>query len=200
MRGGPRDKIVVPPVRLEDRYSGGRQGDTDDCPEGQSNGNPIHLGPAIVFALIDFVLPIAVVRMGVDPAGFVGREQWPAGGEHTAKQVASIISTWTSSNPELGNTMTDGLFAALEAAGNYIDAGATADRIATLSGLTDEQWDRLDTIYWKNDQLFTGVLPRQALKPFYLRHAREWPPPKTVPPAAAADPWATAPKGHEPPY
>lgn len=145
-------------------------------------------------------VPRYVVRMGVDPAGFVGHEQWPTGGELTAKQVASIISTWTSSNPQLGQTMTDGLFAALEAAGNYVDAGATADRIATLSGLTDEQWDRLGTIYWKNDQLFTGVLPIKALKPFYRRHAREWPPPKTVPPAPAADPWATAPRGHEPPF
>jgi hypothetical protein len=35
-----------------------------------------------------------------------------------------LISTWASSIPELGETTADGLFTALEAAGNYIDAGA----------------------------------------------------------------------------
>jgi hypothetical protein len=142
-------------------------------------------------------VPRYVVRMGVDPAGFVGHEQWPTGSDLPAKRVANIISRWVSAIPELGETITDGLFASLESAGNYMDAGATADRIASLSGLTDEQWTRLDAIYWKNDQVHDGVLPSQALKPFYGRHQRPWPPPQ---PAPARDPWASGHNSEEPPF
>ncbi len=146
-------------------------------------------------------VPKYVVRMGVDPAGFIAHEQWPAGHNLTAKEVAQVISTWASSIPELGETMTDGLFSALEVTGNYIDAGATASRIATLSDLTKEQWDRLNDIWWKNDQLHTGTLPAKALKPFYLKHGRDWPPSKPARPAPAADPWTTtATASDEPPF
>jgi hypothetical protein len=81
----------------------------------------------------------------------------------------------------------DGLFAALESAAGYIPAGATAERIADLDSLTEEQWTRLDDIYWKNDQLHTGVLPRRRLKRMCQWHGREWPPPK---PSPSKDPWA----------
>lgn len=137
-------------------------------------------------------VPRYVIRMGADPKAFISHDQWPACHQETSKEVASIISTWASSVAELGETMTDGLFAALESAGNYIDAGATADRIASLSGLTEEQWARLSEIYWTNDQLFTGVLPSRALEPFYRRHGREWPPSKATPPVPPVDPWATS--------
>jgi hypothetical protein len=146
-------------------------------------------------------VPKYVVRMGVDPVGFIGHEQWPAGHDQTPKQIAQIISRWASSIPELGETMTDGLFAALESAGNYMDAGATADRIASLGSLTKEQWGQLDDIWWRNDQLYTGALPTKVLKPFYAQHGRKWPPPKPAPPARAKDPWATTPAtSEEPPF
>jgi hypothetical protein len=74
-------------------------------------------------------------------------------------------------------------------AAGYIPAGATAERIADLDSLTEEQWTRLDEIYWKNDQLHTGVLPSRALKRMYQWHGREWPPPKPNP---SEDPWASA--------
>lgn len=131
--------------------------------------------------------PKFVVRMGVDASGFIARDQWPSGHDLSAKEVASVISRWASSIPDLGETMTDGLFSALEEAGNYMDAGATAERIANLSSLTDVQWARLDSIYWKNDQIRGGALPTRALRPFYQQQGRAWPPPET---ALAVDPLA----------
>lgn len=134
--------------------------------------------------------PKFVIRMGVDPAGFIGHDQWPSGYNLSAKEVASLISKWASSIPELSETMTDGLFSALEDAGNYIDAGATARRIANLSSLTDLQWDRLDNIYLKNDQVHGGGLPTKALRPFYQEQGRVWPPTESTPTTGAVDPWA----------
>ena len=126
--------------------------------------------------------PKFVIRMGADPTGFLGSDQWPSGDDLSAKEVASKIGTWAASIPEFGEMMVDGLFSALVAAGNYMDAGATADRIATLSGLTSIQWARLDRIYWQNDQIHYGVLPTRALRPFYQRHGHPWPPLKPSPP------------------
>jgi hypothetical protein len=75
-----------------------------------------------------------------------------------------------------------------ESAAGCIPAGATAERIADLDSLTEEQWTRLDEIYWKNDQLYAGVLPSRALKRMYQWHGREWPPK----PSPSEDPWAPA--------
>jgi hypothetical protein len=121
-------------------------------------------------------VPRYVVRMGVDPAGFVGHDQWPSGVDSSSKQVADVIARWVFSIPDFSDKMTDGLFSALASAGNYMDAGATAQRIGNLSGLSDAQFERLNEIWWSNDQLYTGVLPTKALKPFYQSNGREWPP------------------------
>ena len=126
-------------------------------------------------------VPRYVIRMGIDPKGFIGHEQWPSGHKSSPREVAYLISKWASSIPELGETMTEGLFAALEATNNYIDGGATASRIANLSGLTEQQWARLGEIYWSNDQLYHGALPSNALRPFYAHHGQAWPPKKPTP-------------------
>jgi|SRR5687767_3151056 hypothetical protein len=60
------------------------------------------------------------------------------------------------------------LFAALESAAGYISAGATAEHIADLDSPTEEQWARLDEIYWKNDQLYT----RRAAEPDAEAHVQ----------------------------
>lgn len=135
-------------------------------------------------------VPHFAVRMGADPVGFIGHEQWPSASGADATTVAAHISAWASSIPDLSETMTDGLFTALEAANNYMDAGATGSRIATLSNLTDDQWRRLGEIFWANDQVHGGVLATRALEPFYLRHQKAWPPPR---PQATqpTDPWST---------
>lgn len=123
-------------------------------------------------------VPKYIIRMGSEPAGFVGRDQWPSGNSSSPRELASLICKWASSIQELGEAMANGLFASLEAANNYIDAGATASRIANLSGLTGEQWERLGRIYWSNDQLYYGALTAKALQPFYDLHEQEWPPKK----------------------
>ena len=92
--------------------------------------------------------------------------------------MAELISSWVAHLSELGPALVDGLLQALEPAGNYVDAGATAKRIVALGRLTEEQFERLDRAWWGNDQLHGGLLPSRALRPFYLANGRTWPPPK----------------------
>lgn len=122
-------------------------------------------------------VPRYAVRVGQDPAGFLGRDQWPSGHGLTAKQTASTIYSWVATSvPELGSSIVDGLFAGLGAAGNYFDAEAAAQRIAALGTLTDDDWTRLNTVFWSNDQVYGGVLPRRKLEPFFVANGRDWPP------------------------
>jgi hypothetical protein len=64
----------------------------------------------------------------------------------SGKEVSSLICNWLTSVPEHGEMIVNGLFAALESAAGYIPAGATAERIADLDSLTEEQWTRLDEL------------------------------------------------------
>lgn len=136
-------------------------------------------------------VPRYAVRVGSDPEGFLGREQWPSGHGLSPKQVAHVIYKWIAEIPELGTPIVDGLFSALAAAGNYYDAEAAAQRIVALGSLPERDWDRLDVAYWSNDQVRGGVLPTRQLKPFYLSNGRSWPPvePKAEVPTNADDPW-----------
>lgn len=128
-------------------------------------------------------VPSYAVRLGTDPAGFIGSNQWPSGHGMGAKPIANLISAWVATVPDLGDRMVDGLFNALAGANNYMDAGATASRIAALGDLTEPQWDRLDDIYRANDQVHGGALPSKALRPFYQEHGRAWPPLRPASPA-----------------
>jgi hypothetical protein len=143
-------------------------------------------------------VPSYAVRLGADPAGFIGSNQWPSGHGMNAKPIANLISAWVATIPELGDRMVDGLFSALATANNYMDAGATASRITALGGLTESQWARLDEIYRANDQVHGGALPSKALKPFYQEHHRAWPPSEPASPVPPADPWTTNPTQPDP--
>jgi hypothetical protein len=143
-------------------------------------------------------VPKYAVRMGNDPVGFIGSDQWHSGASMRPTEVAELITAWIAEIPELGDRMVNGLFTALSGARNYQDAGATARRIATLGSLTDEQWTRLHDIWWSNDQLYGGALPTKALRPFYSEHGRGWPPPKPLPPVPPNDPGASG--GDEAPF
>lgn len=123
-------------------------------------------------------VPNYVVRFPVDPAGFIGRTQWPQGFNGSAGDVAQTILAWVSGIPELSDQIADGLLVALRSAGNYIDAGAAAQRIATIDSLTPQQWAALAGIYWSNDQVSGAVLVRRELVPYYETHGQTWPPPK----------------------
>jgi hypothetical protein len=124
-------------------------------------------------------VPHYAVRLGVDPAGFIGRDQWPSAAGLAPKQVAHTVSSWVSTLPELGTTVSDGLFEALRSANNYMDAGTAAERIVALGSLTREQFRQLDDIFWSNDQVHGGGKPSRALRPFYQQNGRQWPPEKT---------------------
>lgn len=123
-------------------------------------------------------VPQFAVRVGQDPAGFIGRDQWPSSHGKDAKEVAQSIYTWISQVPELGDAIIDGLFKSLAEVGDYISAGAAASRVAELGTLTEDRLKQLDQIWWSNNQLYTGVLPANALEPFYQENGREWPPSK----------------------
>lgn len=124
-------------------------------------------------------VPFYAVRYGIDPEGFIGRDQWPSAAGQTPAQVAAIISSWVASVPELGGPVVDGLFESFRRAPSFIDAGTVARRIVGLGSLTDDQWDRLDTIFWSNDQVYGGGPARKVLQPFYWENQRSWPPLKS---------------------
>ncbi|MCJ1710749.1 toll/interleukin-1 receptor domain-containing protein [Clavibacter michiganensis subsp. phaseoli] len=121
-------------------------------------------------------VPKYVIRYPADPTGFIGRTQWPQGNSLSAKEVAALILRWVSNVPEFSDQIIDGLLAALRASQNYMDAGATARRIATMDTLTPQQWTRLGEIYHSNDQVGHAGLVGQALAPYYRNHGQTWPP------------------------
>ncbi|MCP3425837.1 toll/interleukin-1 receptor domain-containing protein [Rothia sp. AR01] len=123
-------------------------------------------------------VPRYAIRMGGDPQAFIASPQWNSHAQSSAREVAEDIGNWLSGIEELGETMAEGLFSALEQATDYLSAGATAERIAMLSRLSDEQWERLDRVYWSNDQVYRCGLVYRALRPFYGEHDRDFPPPK----------------------
>lgn len=124
-------------------------------------------------------VPRFAVRLGADPKGFLGSDQWPSSSGAEPKEVSRVISSWVYDLPELGSYIIDGLLSALESAGNYMTAGSTAERIAALGSLSDGDFERLDRVWWSNDQLYTGYLPSKALEPLYRQNGRPWPPPRT---------------------
>jgi len=125
-------------------------------------------------------VPLRVIRLGQDPAGFPGSVQWPAiPGDDSARAVeeaAELIRSWVSGLPEIGDSLTAGLFQALRDAGDYMTAGAAASRIATFGTLSETQWRTLDTIVLENDQVHGGALSYKALGPFYSANGRKYPP------------------------
>ncbi|MDN3310539.1 toll/interleukin-1 receptor domain-containing protein [Microbacterium oryzae] len=129
-------------------------------------------------------VPRYVIRYPADPAGFIGRTQWPQGNEMNAREVAALVLEWVSRIPEFSDQIVDGLLSSLSGAQNYMDAGATARRIATIDTLTPQQWTRLAEIYHSNDQVGRAGLVGQALAPYYRSHGKPWPPAQPVEPAS----------------
>lgn len=127
-------------------------------------------------------VPQYAIRYPADPAGFIGRTQWPQGGEMNHRQVAALILEWVSRIPEFSDQIVEGLLAALRAAENYMDAGATAKRIATIDTLTPAQWAELAEIYHANDQVGGAGLVGRELAPYYRAHSQSWPPTRPAKP------------------
>lgn len=122
--------------------------------------------------------PTYALRFDQKPHGFLGSTQWHTGANLSPEEIALLITTWIVELPGLGEQMTAGLFKSLETVGNYVDAGAAAERVAALGNLPHDNWVRLDEIYWSNNQLYTGVLVDKALRPFYAKNSRAFPPAK----------------------
>ena len=123
-------------------------------------------------------VPRFAVRLGTDPGGFLGRDQWPSGSGESSQRIAARIASWASSLSGFDIAITRGLFEALRSASNFVDAGAAAKRVAALDSLTPRQFEELDAIWWQNGQLNGGSLATKAMRPFYLSNGRQWPPVK----------------------
>lgn len=134
-------------------------------------------------------VPRLALRLGEDPTGFLGSDQWPSRVGRTAKEVAREVSSWIGSIPHLGDTVLEELIRALAEAPNYFDAEAAAKRVAALRTLPDEAFDRIDKVWWSNDQLHGGRLPTRVMQPFYQARGRGWPPPKPPPATAGYEPF-----------
>lgn len=120
-------------------------------------------------------MPLYAVRMGADPAGFLGRDQWPSGFERRPAEVAALITRWASSLPSMADLMVPALLAALRGAQSFIEAGQVSKRVAQLGPLTDEQWAELDEITRTNDQVGKAGAAWKHLRPFYFEHGRPLP-------------------------
>lgn len=123
-------------------------------------------------------VPYYVLRLGVDPRGFIGSDQWPSASGQPAKSIASTISDWVFAQNSFGNSVVDGLLEALKDVQNYYDAEAACKRVASLGTLSEDQFERLSTTWYSNDQLCGSVLATRALKPLFDRNGKSWPPPK----------------------
>ena len=120
-------------------------------------------------------LPFFVIRIGVDPGGFPGRDQWPSGGGQKAQEIARMLAGWLNSHTPLAEQVAGGLLAALRAAGGYIEAGRAGEALDALGDLTPAQWSELDEIFLENDQVHGSVLAQRALRPLYDRAGRSFP-------------------------
>jgi hypothetical protein len=138
-------------------------------------------------------VPIYLVRLGVDPSGFIGRTQYPQVAGDKPLEAANAVLAWLASRDEFATPLIDGLPAALAASESFIDSMYITGRIALLSALTEEQWLRLDAAVLDNDQVHGSGAAKRNLQPFYRRHKKPWPPVKPQPVAAAPVPGRSTP-------
>ncbi|HYI60657.1 MAG TPA: toll/interleukin-1 receptor domain-containing protein [Acidimicrobiales bacterium] len=123
-------------------------------------------------------VPFFALRLGADPVGFPSHVQWPSLQGGSPRGVADQIAEWVVRQSGLGDVVIDRLLQALGRARNYYDAEAVAARIASLGNLSDAQFERLDGVWWSNDQVYGGALPTKKMRPFYISRGRPWPPAK----------------------
>jgi hypothetical protein len=126
-------------------------------------------------------IPIFMVRLGEDPAGFLSDTQWPSMVGSSPKEVANAIAAWTNTLPDFADTIGGRLIKAFADVKSFFESRDAAAAIAALGSLTDEQWSRLEQVYWSNDQIYRSVLADRVLRPFYEKHRREYPPPDPRP-------------------
>jgi TIR domain len=125
-------------------------------------------------------LPSFMIRLGADPRGFPGKNQWPSMTAETPQAVAGRIAQWVNSLEPFSHTIGGRLISALSEARSYNDAGRAASALNGLDALTASQWAELDQVYLDNNQVHGGALALRGLKPLYSRHNRNFP---EMPPA-----------------
>lgn len=116
------------------------------------------------------------IRLGADPRGFPSATQWPSRVGRSASEVALAIVNWIERQGIASIAITDALIDALGEARNYYEAEAAAKRVVDFGVLPDAAWDKLESIYWSNDQVCRGILANRTLGPFFEAHGRTFPP------------------------
>ncbi|WP_194928819.1 toll/interleukin-1 receptor domain-containing protein [Pseudactinotalea sp. HY158] len=119
--------------------------------------------------------PIYLVRLGADPAGFVGRKQYPQVFPEDAEQVATKLFQWLSAKEEFAQALIDGQLSALDASRSYIESISITKGLVQVASLSEAQWQRLDSAVLNNGQVGGSGGARRNLEPFYVEHRREWP-------------------------
>lgn len=137
--------------------------------------------------------PIYVVRLAADPAGFIGRTQWPSCGAADAKQAAREISSWVMRQPQFASPLVDASIKLLAEAQSWAEAHEISLNLVQALSLTPGQWEALDSAYLNNDQVSHGWAACNVLERFYTQQGRSWPPvPEPVAPAPVpANPWGS---------
>lgn len=123
-------------------------------------------------------IPVFMVRMGEDPLGFPSDTQWASMVSRSAKEVGQAIIGWINQLPHFADDIGGRLITRLAEVQNYFDSRDLSAAIAALGRLTDEQWKRLEDVYWTNDQIYGCLSAHRQLKPFFERHGRPFPPPR----------------------
>ena len=121
-------------------------------------------------------VPHFAIRMGSDPAGFIGRIQWPSMAKEPAASVSEHVFAWLTAQPMLGEPLRVSAFQALADAETYPEAGRAAKLITTLSDITEAEFDRLSQIYRDNYSVRNGGLPTDQLRPLFEAYGKPWPP------------------------
>jgi len=102
--------------------------------------------------------------------------QWSNAANESATSVSEEVFKWLSDQPKLREPLRASAFQALSNADTYPDAGRSAKRIAALSDITSDEFDRLGLIYWTNFSVTNGDLPMRQLRPLFEAYGRSWPP------------------------
>jgi hypothetical protein len=123
-------------------------------------------------------IPLFMVRMGEDPLGFPSDTQWASMVSTTPKDIARAIAGWINQLPDFTEDIGGRLITVLAGVQNYRASEEAAMAVALLDRLTEEQWQRLEEVYWRNDQIYGCVLADRQLKPFFAKHGRQYPPPR----------------------
>ena len=98
-------------------------------------------------------VPVLSVRLGIDPYGFIGKNQGMKGNLESPYQVAGSLANVLSKEVRTKRVMRDALVGALERSRSFDMSRQIANILATLSGFSQQQLESLRTTAVENGQV-----------------------------------------------